>query len=202
MPKWLKSGRKGKNMEQQLDRIKIDTIKEINGSSYEEAVRVYEILHSPLNRTHFAHPYPTPENILAVSEAHNGMHVLVTRNEEDRVVATATLQDAPYPQNDNFIVLFGVDEQYQGKGYGRKMLDVTLDFAFTTPDHEGRERQAIHAAVVMGIDGWWKMYRLLRSNDFIPGAIWPGQFENGGKVANDVIRLFLQRKNYEQRTSD
>ncbi|MCR4264489.1 MAG: GNAT family N-acetyltransferase [Candidatus Roizmanbacteria bacterium] len=169
---------------------------ELNGSSHIEAVRICEILNSTDNRPHFANPYTVPEGVLATSETNNGTHVLVSRNESGLVVATATIHDTTYPQNDHFLSLFAVDQDYQGKGYGRKMMREALQFAFTTPNLEGRDREAIHAATVMGVDGWFRMYQLLRTSSFIPGAIWPEQMENGNGRAYDVVRLFLQKKNW------
>ena len=174
------------------EKIRVEPyIKELTEYDNQSALSVIGLLNSQDNRRHFANPYTTYDEIIKVIESKD-THILILREMQD-IVGTLTITDAAYPQNSHFISLLAIDEEKQGCGYGRKLLTQAVDWAFTTPNFERRERKSIHLATVMMIPGWERMYNLARSCKFEPKVIWPDQFENGDGTSNDFIRLTLQR---------
>lgn len=49
--------------------------------------------------------------------------------EDDQIVGVCCLQKDPFKDNNYWITGISVDPKYQGTGYGRRLCEVTIDFA-------------------------------------------------------------------------
>ncbi len=53
----------------------------------------------------------------------------VVLKENDLIVGISCLQKDPWKENNFWVTGISVDSKYQGKGYGRKLCEATVDFA-------------------------------------------------------------------------
>lgn len=130
-------------------------------------------LWDPRNRLHFAHP---PEDVRELRElARNPRnHFLVaTRVEKDnrgrsveRVVGGAQLTDNASPENDHWISLVVVDPKKQGQGVGKKLIRGIVEWSLGHKTFEKRDRDQLHLAINLGIEGWERMEKLVKSSGF------------------------------------
>lgn len=167
---------------------------ELDGSRYNEAVQVADILNSRNNREHFATPYQNPQEVLRAGELKD-RHVLVAK-EKGSVVATTTIDDSSYPINGHYLNLFAVREDKQRNGIGKEFMRNALDWAFNTTNYEGRERGAIRLAIAKGVDGWENMHKLAISVGYEEIGTLRDQMEteNG---AVDVVLMNMLRKDWK-----
>ncbi len=135
------------------------------------------LLRNKGNRHHFTGVPKRPEDLAeALKRPYN--HGLAVRNMLDEVVAFAIIEDAQQDQGDSWLNKMVVANNLQGKKkadasdaerpprIGTQSLIKILDWSFTTPAFDGRQRSSVHAAVIIKVPNYQRMDDLLTSNGF------------------------------------
>lgn len=185
-------------------------VRELDFHSSYEISRYFILLTDPRNREHFA-GVPENENELALQLGRPEMHGLVGVNALDENVGFAIIRDASPDEHDSWIRMFVVENRLQRRrlkgegelpGVGMQFLDKVVKWGFSTKTHDGRDRESIHAAVVMDVPGWDRSRGLFRGYGFRSVYVLDDEVDvflrkAGATVKRDIIRLALSRRDWE-----
>lgn len=156
--------------EELLQRAEIREVREIDMDS-EEVRQYFNLLRQDSNRVHFVGVPQTLEEFRAELERPE-MRALVAVNNFDEAIAFATISDStPSPEHEHWLQRVVVINDLQNKRRrvnhaGRDFLDRVVDWAFTQPTHDGRERTKLTASVVMGVPNWFRADQMFEHYGF------------------------------------
>lgn len=188
----------------------VTRVEEVNPDNYEalsEFARIYlRLLKNRANRHHFTGIPKYPKELEAELKK-RGVHGLAIFNGFDEIVGFATIADPDVDQNDSWLNKFVIVNNLQNKKQhgkprhaGRQSLDKVTEWAFTTPTHDGRPRESLHAAVVMKVPNSQRMDDLLTHFGFTFRMRQENQasvFLGGKRVLKPVERFALERRIWE-----
>ncbi len=167
-------------------------------------------LNLPSNRPHFT-DIPTSVKDMENRLRQKNAHGLAVYNALGEVVGFAVIRDPETDQNDSWLEKMVIVENLQSKEkdqkdsahVGTQALDRIVEWAFSTPTHDKRERTNLHAAVVMFVKDWERMDHLLTGHGFEARMRLHHQaivtLEDGTKETKDVQRFELSRRAWESR---
>lgn len=202
---------RGPLSEEEISRLRttVVSVREIDVES-RDLNSYFLLLNNPSNREHFTGLPPTIEDL--ASELNKpDMHGLVGINGLGEAVGYAIVRDAQLNENDSWIRMFVVDNRFQRRrpraggespGVGTQFLDKLVEWVFTTQTHDGRDRESLHAGVIMDVDGWLRSRGLFRGYGF--GSVYVLDDEVsvfirkvGETVKRDFIRFSLSKRDWE-----
>lgn len=141
----------------------------------------YWLLVHPANRRHFDNPPKTSEDLRRRWDR-PGYYPLVARNMLGEVVGGLTIADAEKDQHDHWITKVAVDPKLKGQGVGKQIMYYGIEWAFSHPTYDGRERRKLDTSIIEDIPGWKRMQRLVEGLAFDYRMRLPEQVTIGGKV--------------------
>lgn len=114
------------------------------------------LLREPSNRYHFTAIPDSVENMMAILNEPS-KHGLAIFNVLGETLGFATIEDAERDQGDNWLGKMVLVNNLQNKNRGENRpthvgtdaIGKAVEWAFTTPAHDGRERKRLYAAVVL-----------------------------------------------------
>lgn len=186
---------------------RVEEVNPENEEALSEFARKYlRLLKNRANRHHFTGIPRSPEELEAELEK-RGVHGLAIFNGFNEIVGFATIVDADVDQNDNwlnkFVVVNNLQNKKQGgkpKHVGRQALNKVAEWTFTTPTYDRRQRESLHAAVVMKVPNSERMDDLLTHYGFEPKMRLENQarvFLYGRSLLKPVTRFALERRKWE-----
>lgn len=215
--------------DKEMQRRIVTGVKELDVSDWralnEFATNYFELLTDPDNMTHFTGVPDSVEELKENLKA-KGRHSLAIFNILGEVVGFAMIDDPAKDELDGRLGKFGIikdlqntkpsngekagDGEQRPKGVGKQALGKVLEWAFSNPTHDGKERVRIDAYIMfaadegkISIEGWNRMYRILIAagaeviglNQETALAYQKGETE---KVIGDSMRMKLLKENWEK----
>lgn len=199
--------------EREVLRHTVKGVREIKARSNKRIRRAFATtylnqLQDPFNRPHFT---DIPEKVIDMENRlkQKNVHGLAVYNALDEVVGFAIIKDPETDQNDSWLEKMVIVENLQSKERGQEnaarvgtqALDKIVEWSFSTPTHDQRERTNLHAAVVMFVKDWERMDHLLGGYGFEARMRLHKQaivtLEDGSREPHDVQRWELSRRSWE-----
>lgn len=199
----------------EIERLRktVTGVREIKARSNKRIRRAFaqiylEQLQQPSNRSHFT---DIPERVRVMEDRlkQKNVHGLAVYNALDEVVGFAIVRDPETDQNDSWLEKMVVVENLQNNDkddkeaahVGTQALDKIAGWVFSTPTHDGRNRNNLHAAVVMFVNDYERMDHLLDKYGFEPRMRLQKQaivtLRDGSREERDVQRWELSRRTWE-----
>lgn len=141
------------------------TVVEQYDSAWRDLRAYYDLLTQEDNRIHFDNPPTSPEKLRQKWDK-RGYYPLVAENMLGEVVGGSTIADAEIAQHDHWLTKVVVDQALQNRKVGSQMMYSIIEWGFSNPTFDGRERSKLDASIIALLPGWESMYRLLKKLGF------------------------------------
>ena len=165
-----------------------------------------KLLKRPANRSHFTN---IPPNVEAMKEelSRKSNHGLAIYDALEDIVGFAIISDAERDQSDNWLNKMVIVNNLQNKkdrksgNVGTQALDKIVEWAFTHQTDDGRDRNSLHAAMVMYVPNFERMDRALLKSGFHFVSRLDSQamvtLRNGKRDLRPVQRFEINRETWE-----
>lgn len=165
--------------------------------SMQDITAFHKMLTDPENVRHFANPPLNPAD-LRRKLLHDGTHTYVEENRQGVIVSAGGINDAEPGQHDHFLVKVVAHPEYQGKKIGTKTVIKLTDTGFGTKTRDGRIRDKLDLAIIVGPDGWNRMEGIADHLGYQFRSRLPRQVDVG-ENRYPTVRYEIQREEWDLR---